>query len=179
MMTEFDPATTSPVCDPDWKEIFDVYSAGLPLKPIAEKFQIHVQKISAHAKREGWTRHPAGAKRDLVAAIKKPTASSQGTMSLMKRLTGLVERQIAEIEVRLAEKTEARDHERDARTLSNLTRTLEKLVDLRRGVEEEKAEKRRLARKENATKEKEADADVIRANLARRLVRITSASTSN
>ena len=95
----------------------------------------------------------------------------------MGRLAGLVERQVAEIETRLIETSEARDHERDARTLSNLTRTLDKLVELRRDAEEEAETKKRQARDLEMTEGKGSNADAIRADLARRLARITSAAS--
>lgn len=164
-MTESDPAEALPVPQPDWTEISIAFQGGEPLTPVATKNGVSVQKISAHAQKEKWQRR--------TSKKRLGEATPQKTEQLMRRLAGLVERQVAEIETRLIETSEARDHERDARTLSNLTRTLDKLVELRRDAEEEAETKNRQARDLEISEGKGSSADAIRADLARRLARIT------
>jgi len=168
-MTESDPAEALAVPQPDWTEILIAFQSGEPLKPVAIKNGVSVQKISAHARKEKWPR------RSSKKSVRGTTP--QTTDQLMRRLAGLVERQVAEIETRLTEASEARDHERDARTLSNLTRTLDKLVELRRDAEEEAEIKKRQARDLEMSKGEGSNADTIRADLARRLARIIAATS--
>jgi len=165
-MTESDPAEALAAPQPDWTEISGVFKSGEPLKKVAEKNGVSIQKISAYARKEKWPRRSSKSR--------KPETAPQNAEKLMKRLAGLVERQVAEIETRLTETSEARDHERDARTLSNLTRTLDKLVELRRDAEEEAEIKKRHARDLKMSEGKGSNADAIRADLARRLARITA-----
>lgn len=192
-MAAGNPAAPTPMSVADWDEVFLVYQTGAPLTMIATKHAITVQKISAHAKRENWAprkartaKHNAQSKPKSKVCAKeksnaKPTsqAQQQSTSVLMKRLTGLVARQIVEIETRIAAKSEASDHERDARTLSNLTRTLDKLVELKRGVDEDRMTKAQRMRDRKNLDGRAADEEAIRADLARRLSRLASAQTTN
>jgi len=112
----------------DWERIYHVYQTEEKLAFIANEYGLTVQKIVAHARREGWPLRCEKQQASKLAA--KPGSTDPAT--LRKRLTALVERQIAEIEARLIKTPEGRDQERDARTLSNLTRTLDKLIELKR-----------------------------------------------
>ena len=155
----------------DWAHIERVYETDEKLATIAEHYGITVQKIAAHAKREGW---PLRYEKQKVCTPVKPKRIADPA-TLRKRLTALVERQIAEIEGRLEEGSESRDHERDARTLSNLTRTLDKLIELKRAAALERAEAKRTRQSQendDGTKAERA----LREDRARRLARIADAS---
>jgi LysM repeat protein len=153
----------------DWARIYDVYQTDEKLAYIANEYGVTVQKIVAHAQREGWPlRYEKG---QAAQQVKKPGSTDPAT--LRKRLTALVERQIAEIETRLAGNPKGRDQERDARTLSNLTRTLDKLIELKREAARERAEAKRLKEAANQDGDGES-ADALRTDLARRLARLVS-----
>lgn len=156
----------------DWERIEHVYQTEEKLASIAKYYGLTVQKIVAHAQREGWALRY---ERQQASRLKR-TPGNTDPATLRKRLTALVERQIAEIEGRLAEPVESRDHERDARTLSNLTRTLDKLIELKRAASVERAEAKRLREEASGDDGAKAD-DVLRQDLARRLARIATANT--
>ena len=156
----------------DWERIEQVYRTEEKLANIAKEYGLSVQKIVAHAQREGWALRY---ERQQASRLKR-TPGSTDPATLRKRLTSLVERQIAEIEGRLAEATESRDHERDARTLSNLTRTLDKLIELKRAAAVEQAEAKRMREEVSGNDGAKTD-DVLRQDLARRLARIAAAGT--
>ncbi len=156
----------------DWVRIAQVYQTEEKLANIANEYGITVQKIVAHAQREGW---PLRYERR-QATQQKRSPGSTDPATLRKRLTALVERQIAEIEGRLAEAVESRDHERDARTLSNLTRTLDKLIELKRAATAERVELKRM-REDASGNDGAKSEDVLRQDLARRLARIATTNT--
>ncbi len=164
-------AVTTDLSPADWERIERVYQTTEPLAIIAKEYGITVQKIVAYATRENW---PLRGERQRARKREKPSRLSD-TATLRNRLTGLVERQIAEIEERLADDAQARDHERDARTLSNLTRTLDKLIELKRAAAAERAEVKRT--KEKAATDGDAGEDALREDLVRRLARIAAAGT--
>ena len=165
------PATEEPK-PVDWARIEQVYQTEEKLANIAKEYGLTVQKIVAHAQREGWRLRYDKQR----AGKQKRSPGSTDPATLRKRLTALVERQIAEIEQRLAEPAESRDHERDARTLSNLTRTLDKLIELKRAAAVEQAEAKRLREEVSGNDGAKTD-DVLRQDLARRLARIAAAGT--
>jgi len=156
----------------DWERIEQVYRTEEKLANIAKEYGLSVQKIVAHAQREGWALRY---ERQQASRLKR-TPGNTDPATLRKRLTSLVERQIAEIEGRLAEAPESRDHERDARTLSNLTRTLDKLIELKRAAAVEQAEAKRMREEVSGNDGAKTD-DVLRQDLARRLARIAAAGT--
>jgi len=168
-MSDAETETSKPV---DWARIARVYQTDAKLANIAKEYDITVQKIVAHAQREGW---PLRYEKQQATKQKRAPGSTDPA-TLRKRLTALVERQIAEIEGRLAEPAESRDHERDARTLSNLTRTLDKLIELKRAASLERAEAKRL-REEASSNDGAKTDDVLRQDLAGRLARIATANT--
>ncbi|MAN60974.1 MAG: hypothetical protein CMI60_03405 [Parvibaculum sp.] len=157
----------------DWARIAQVYQTEEKLAVIASEYGLTVQKIVAHAQREGWLLRYERQQ----ATKQKRSPGSTDPATLRKRLTALVERQIAEIEGRLAEAGESRDHERDARTLSNLTRTLDKLIELKRAAAAERAEAKRIREEASGNDSAKTD-DALRHDLARRLARIAAASTN-
>lgn len=155
----------------DWAHIAQVYQTDIKLAIIAKEYGLTVQKIVAHARREGW---PLRYETQQTTKQKR-TPVSADPATLRKRLTALVERQIAEIEGRLADASASRDHERDARTLSNLTRTLDKLIELKRAAATDRAEAKHMREKANGDDRAKSD-DALRQDLARRLARIAAAS---
>ncbi len=154
----------------DWGHIAQAYQTDEKLANVAKDYGLTVQKIVAHAQREGW---PLRYERQQATKLKRSPGSTDPA-TLRKRLTALVERQIAEIEGRLADAAASRDHERDARTLSNLTRTLDKLIELKRAAALERAEAKRIREEASGNDSAKTD-DALRQDLARRLARITAA----
>ncbi|MCE7997373.1 MAG: hypothetical protein HEP70_00800 [Rhodobiaceae bacterium] len=168
-----DPLPEADVLKPvDWDHIAQVYQTDQKLAIIAKNYGLTVQKIVAHAQREGWPLRYEKQQADKLTRL--PGSTDPAT--LRKRLTALVERQISEIEGRLADVSESRDHERDARTLSNLTRTLDKLIELKRAAAAERAAAKRI--RDEATSDDSAKTDdALRQDLARRLSRIAATAS--
>lgn len=136
---------------PDWAAVKRAWKAGkLKPKEIAEAFGTTHQKIAAKARAEKWDEEKA----------KAPPVS---TANLMKRLRKLLQRQIGEIETREEETQSAQARERDARTLSSLSRTMEKLIEI---------EREREAMRRAKAKDGPEDGDALRAELERRLARL-------
>lgn len=150
----------------DWAAIKRAWAEDkLTPKEIAAAYGLSYQKLSARARAEGWRKGESGREGN---AEKQRPASTPG---LMKRLRQLLERQIEEIENTESEEGGAAARERDARTLSSLIRTMEKLLEMQR-----EREARRRARNE----ERGEDAELLRGELARRLARLArSADAGN
>ncbi len=169
-MTEDDPKVPPPARAPDWEHIARFYQGEGALEKMAKQYGVTVQKITARARAENWPLR----KNRKPGAHRAGGSKRSGLVPLTARLTGLVERQIREIESRLCETGEARDQERDARTLSNLTRTLDKLVELKRGADDERAAKALRVRENKNREGSKVDGEAIRAELARRLSRLAA-----
>lgn len=172
-----------------WDEIERAYlETTEPLADLARRFGISFQRIVAHAKKQGW---PA---RRISRAAKGEHYGTPETLpshmsaqdkaetkdGLYTRLHNLLAHHIADAEERLAsigsgvEQSTAADRERDARTLSSLIRTLEKLIEL---------DDRRVADAKNAVAEQKleqlaltegemGDAEDMRTELDRRFRRL-------
>jgi uncharacterized protein YjcR len=82
----------------DWERIEHVYQTEEKLASIAKYYGLMVQKIVAHAQRQGWPQRYEKQQ----ATKQKRSPGSTDPATLRKRLTALVERQIAEIEGRHA-----------------------------------------------------------------------------
>lgn len=161
----------------DWVEIERAYQTDRKVAEIATQYGLTRQVLVATAKAKQWTLRKDRGKQ----AEKRPHRKGDGKKSvtsaaLRVRLTRLVERQIHEIEDQIETVGSGADRERAARTLSNLTRTLEKLVELRRAARQE-----RQARQRDLEQAKSKKAGVngtehrnIRRELERRLARLST-----
>lgn len=152
----------------DWAEIRrDYEDLSVPLSETAAKAGLPWQTLARIAAGAGWKMRKAPPKPDapaaeLVGAALQPT-------KLAARLKRLIAREIEAIE---GESTQARDpaeKERDARRLSSLVRSLEKLNDI-------KASK---SKRPKETDGKEEDGDVLKAELHRRLARLRAAGSES
>ncbi|MEQ9518787.1 MAG: hypothetical protein RLN89_05030 [Parvibaculum sp.] len=181
----------------DWAAIKHAYQTAQKVEAIATQHGTTRHLIVATARAEGWplrkdrpktttpekTRSkklkPKRVNKALLPAQEAKTQEpkkSVTSQALRVRLTHLVERQIREIEERIEEIKSAADHERDARTLSNLTRTFEKLIELRRAANLERqtrTRERQMASKSKGTADGETG-DNIRGELERRLARLAA-----
>ncbi len=157
-------ATAAPARKAGWVAIRRAYEDGaVPLVETAAKAGVSTQKLIRHATDAGWKMRTPPKKAKPAAELKggalRPT-------SLAARLKRLIAREIEAIE---GESTGARDpaeKERDARRLSSLVRSLEKLNDI-------KAAK---LKNPKGSKGKEEDGDALRTELQRRLARLATGS---
>lgn len=176
-----------------WDEIERAYlETTEPLADLGQRFGISFQRIVAHAKGQRWPprRIPRLGKGELHGMSDRPTPllSGQGKAEtkdgLHARLHNLLAHHIADAEDRLAsigaggEQSTAADRERDARTLSSLIRTLEKLIELddRRTADAKNAIAQQKLEQQTNAKGETGDADDMRAELDRRFRRLAELS---
>lgn len=152
----------------DWDLVAALYTDhSIPLKEIGRRCGVPASTIAGKAFRESWP--PRKGRRKY-----KPHAKGQPTYRvLLARLFRALERQMREIEERLEpengkspERTAA-ERERDARTLAQLTRTLEKWRELQR-----EAAQAALAAAGADERGEIPDTETRRADLERRLARL-------
>jgi len=118
----------------DWAALREAYVDGTQsISEICDRFKLTRSTLYARIRAEGW---PLRCDRcDTAALFAQPASGAAGagparTERLVGRLFSALERQMSEIELRLNGSARDRDaamRERDARTLSSLVRTLEKL----------------------------------------------------
>jgi hypothetical protein len=148
---------------PDWADIRrDYEDIEKPLAKTAAKAGMTSQKLVCLARGAGWMlRKPpevsARPASELAGSALKPA-------HLATRLKRLIAREIESIEGEIAHERDAIEKERDARRLSTLVRSLEKLNDI-------KAAKAKREPKSGDTAE---DSDAMRAELERRLARLAA-----
>ncbi|MGB3808906.1 MAG: hypothetical protein WA943_02355 [Parvibaculum sp.] len=151
--------------EPDWETIRARYEdLAQSLAEIAASEGVAWQKISSYARRAGWKlRQPpkSEARRaaDLAGAALMPT-------KLASRLKRLIAREIDAIEGESTQDRPALERERDARRLSTLVKSLEKLNDIKAAKEK---------REPKSADERNGDGDM-RAELERRLARLSAGS---
>jgi hypothetical protein len=151
------------IAEPDWAAIQLLYEdAAQPLTTIAEFTGLTWQKIVAYARWHGWHRCKAPKLADVPAA--ELMGAALRPSHLATRLKRLIAREIETIEGESAAKRDALQKERDARRLSSLVRTLEKLNDI-------KAAK---SKRDPKSGDGAADGDALRAELLRRLARLAA-----
>lgn len=148
--------------EPDWAAIRLKYEiAELPMSEVVAGTNMQWQKVSAYAAAHGWKlRKPRNrAQKDdaLRDAGLAPTR-------LATRLKRLIAREISSIENEDTSERPAADRERDARRLSSLVRSLEKLNDI-------KAAKNK---RERETETDVPDDEAIHAELERRFNRLAA-----
>jgi len=147
----------------------------LTIKEIRQLFGLSAAKLDFIRAHFGWpSRAPGGAPGPASVSAPAMRRDPAGRLAdLQQRTQALLEQQIAEIETELhraGEATERRttaDKERDARTLSILTRTMEKLCDLERAVNPAAT-----VEKSEPAATQDRSLDEIRNDLERRLARL-------
>lgn len=148
---------------PDWAAIRLLYEdRSNALTAIADFAGVSAQKVIRHATVNGWQSRTAAKYRDAPAS--ELMGSALKPVRLATRLKRLIAREIESIEGEIAHERDAVEKERDARRLSTLVRSLEKLNDI-------KAAKAKREPKSGDTAE---DAEALRAELERRLARIAA-----
>jgi hypothetical protein len=147
----------------DWAEIRrDYEDLDKPLAETTAKAGMTSQKLVCLARGAGWMlRKPPDASArpasELMGSALKP-------VHLATRLKRLIAREIESIESEIAHERDAVEKERDARRLSTLVRSLEKLNDI-------KAAK---AKREPKSGDPAEDSDAMRAELEGRLARLAA-----
>lgn len=149
----------------DWDEIRLRYEAGVePVGTLCAVAGISESGLRYRARKEGWRRRRRrGSETRLDIQAMAEVEAVPDRASLVERLSRVLNKQIADVEERIAALGDgSADGEREARTLSVLARTLEKLIEI-----DEAAEK-------SGDKEKvsERERDSFRAELTRRLARL-------
>jgi DNA invertase Pin-like site-specific DNA recombinase len=151
------PSSKRPLRNIPWSEIRSTYEhSTVPVATIAKAYAVRERAIYERAAKEGW------AARRAQGGL-PPTDVPLDRSVLVKRLFQAVERQIADIERRLASLTSTGSDEKDARTLAALARTIELLIGLERQAKSETPEA------------PEADVDDLRRELARRIANLRRA----
>lgn len=161
--------TTKAVADeparkPGWAAIRRAYEdCAVPLAETAAKAGMSTQKLIRHATVAAWKMRTQPKKvkpaADLKGGALRPT-------SLAARLKRLIAREIEAIEGESTGARDPADKERDARRLSSLVRSLEKLNAI-------KASKLKQPKDTGA---REEDGDALRTELQRRLARLAAGS---
>jgi hypothetical protein len=143
-----------------WAAIRLAYEAGAAsVKAICRSFHVTNWDLYAVAREQGWRMRG----RATSAKIK---AGAGDRRRLIEKLYQSLARQMRESEQDVADMTTESARERQARTLSSLTRTLEKLVELENGLDAADHGKKKRQRDKRA-------AEDLREHLAQKLLRLT------
>lgn len=155
--------TTEEIAEPDWAAIRVKYEiAEIPMRDVAAGTGMQWQKIAKYAAKHGWKLRKPRTRAQKDDALRD---AGLAPTRLATRLKRLIAREISSIEGEDMKKRPAADRERDARRLSSLVRSLEKLNDI-------KAAKNKREREEEAG---EPDDEAIHAELERRFNRLAAA----
>ncbi|MGB5949011.1 MAG: hypothetical protein WBG82_06795 [Parvibaculum sp.] len=159
----------------EWAEIRRAYEdLSIPVALTAAKAGMTPQKLVRHAANEGWRKRTARTN-GAEAAEAVPTAAERSGQNLrptklVARLRQLIAREIEAIEGESTARRDAAEKERDARRLSSLVRSLEKLNDIRTASRSKRAKEQ---------DKQEEDGDALRAELHRRLARLRAEEGEN
>jgi len=154
-----------------WTEVRRHYEAGiLPVEEICRQHGVSARGLRNRARTRGWKRRGPASPAVRTLAFSGRIGAGDGPVDrarLIERLYRALDRQMQDIEERLAGLGEAGSAgEREARTLSALARTLDKLIEL-----EDNA-----GRPGEAEKVEQGERERFRAELARRLARLGGAA---
>ncbi|HEX7774922.1 MAG TPA: hypothetical protein VF449_00180 [Parvibaculum sp.] len=162
------PAEVPAEVKADWAKIRrDYENAKKPLTETAAKAGMTWQKLVSIARGAGWK--PRTPPELPMRPSNELGGSSLAPSRLATRLKRLIAREIESIEGEIAHERDAVEKERDARRLSTLVRSLEKLNDI-------KAAK---AKREPKSGDGADDGDAMRAELERRLARLAAGDGAN
>lgn len=126
IVTKAKAQTTVPAKTPDWETIRPLYEDGaMTVAALADEYGMTRQRLTSQAVKRGWKmrqvhRTPQQKAADLVGAQLMPSR-------LASRLKRLIAREIEVIENENLDERPAGERERDARRLSSLVHSLEKL----------------------------------------------------
>lgn len=159
----------------EWAEIRrDYEDLSIPVALTAAKAGMTPQKLVRHAANEGWRKRTARANATETAKAGPIAAERNGEnlrpTKLVARLKRLIAREIEAIEGESTARRDAAEKERDARRLSSLVRSLEKLNDIRTASRSKRAK---------GQDKREEDGDALRAELHRRLARLRAGEGEN
>ncbi|PLX39053.1 MAG: hypothetical protein C0606_00460 [Hyphomicrobiales bacterium] len=170
-MAESKASKNDPSGATDWASLRVAYEGGAePVAALCRRFGVSAGRLYRRARKEDWQRRSTRKADETTASVvvpavpdRLPPLGAAERRNLIERLYRACEVQIAEVESRfLAEGTEGRPREADAKHLGALVQTLSKLTDLD------------AANRETCEAETEptVDLDELRAELARRLDRL-------
>ena len=152
--------------DIDWETIRADYEIGTrSLSEIALEHRITTQKITSRAWRESWPKRG-----EVVQEAALATELPDDAEALAARLTKLIAREIADIERQSMVTRDDAEGERQARRLSSLVRSIDKLHEIEQAA--------RLAKKHDPASDKAkraAEDKRLRAELEQRLARLFAA----
>lgn len=115
--------------EPDWRAIRKRYeNLGLPMSEVAAGTGMAWQKIAAYAARHGWEMRKPRTPKQRVEAVRDVALMPTRLATRLKRL---IAREIEALESECTDDRPALERERDARRLSSLVRSLEKLNDIK------------------------------------------------
>lgn len=153
--------------EPDWRAIRKRYeNLGLPMSEVAAGTGMAWQKIAGHAARNGWEMRKPRTPKQKVEAVRDVALMPTRLATRLKRL---IAREIEALESECTDERPALERERDARRLSSLVRSLEKLKDI-------KATK---TKRDDKNSSDGLSDDDMRAELERRLARIAAAGAES
>ncbi|WP_350333376.1 hypothetical protein [Coralliovum pocilloporae] len=143
--------------DTPWSRIKALYEGQrMSVAALSRQFGVSQSAIHRRKKQEHWTwQQPSEGKEQGVLA--ESGAELPGRTALVARLRRVFDKQVSEVEARLGRLGQTSLDEKDARTLSTLVRTAEKLMDL----EEQDSG--------DMDKDEEVSLETLREDLARRL----------
>ena len=154
----------------DWREVARVYAQSkLSFNQIAAKLGVTAATVRRHARADGWS---PSASSDVGPERTRQTGRTPSTdlSRMVVRLYSALDQQMTEIEERLAMASTATERERDARTLNALTRTLEKLIELKQIADTTSASQAKEGKPESAAK--------LRTEIERRLDKLLEATAA-
>lgn len=160
-----------------WGAVKRAYEAGAEtIAHICATYQISAGRLRRRAKRDGWRRRKTSAgQRKRTAGTKKRSSESSGNnrAQLVRRLYARLAHHMTLAERDGAQEGEGSeaDRERRARTLSTLARTLEKLIELERGLKQANGETTGAAAGKAGSSAPD-DLEQFRNNLAQRIARL-------
>lgn len=115
--------------EPDWRAIRKRYeNLGLPMSEVAAGTGMAWQKIAGYAARHGWEMRKPRTHKQKAEAVRDVALMPTRLATRLKRL---IAREIEALESECTDDRPALERERDARRLSTLVRSLEKLNDIK------------------------------------------------
>lgn len=167
---EICPASAAKDEEIDWETIRAEYEIGTRLlSEIARDHGIHSNKILGRARKETWPKR-AEVTQETALATELP----EDAEALAARLTKLIAREIADIERQSRVTRDDAEGERQARRLSSLVRSIDKLHEIEQAA--------RLAKKHDPASDKAkraAEDKHLRAELEQRLARLFAAADAD
>ncbi len=162
---------TSSEGEPDWRAIRKRYeNLGLPMSEVAAGTGMAWQKIAGYAARHGWEMRKPRTPKQKVEAVRDVALMPTRLATRLKRL---IAREIEALESECTDERPALERERDARRLSSLVRSLEKLNDIKA------AKTKRDDKKDGDSLYAPGSDAEMRAELERRLARFAAGDTES